>query len=178
MISWNALPHEKRPHHEKTEVEKKASTHNEEEALKTINQNYVKNVKQIFQASCFDCHSGQTRYPWYYKIPGAKQLIDRDIREARKHIDMSDDFPFNGHGTPSEDLEALQKSIQKSTMPPFRYKITHWNSQLSQEQKRVILKWIEESQDELSKVRREDRVSRKPHDFLALPTGIEPVLRP
>lgn len=60
-----------------------------QEALQAINQNYIQAIRPIFREKCFDCHSSETRYPRYYKFPGARQLIDRDIREGRKHIDMT-----------------------------------------------------------------------------------------
>lgn len=49
-----------------------------------INQEYLKTVKPIFQKSCFDCHGNTTVYPWYYKVPGVKQLIDNDIDEVKQ----------------------------------------------------------------------------------------------
>ena len=110
-----------------------------------INEAYLYNGKPIFQAKCFDCHSALTRYPWYYRLPGAKQLIDRDIREAKKHLDMTRDFPFEGHGTPAEDLEAIAETVKKSTMPPWRYRIMHRGSALTDSERRIILQWIQEA---------------------------------
>ena len=34
-----------------------------------------------------------------------KGLLDSDVKEAKKHLDMSDDFPFDGHGSADEDLK-------------------------------------------------------------------------
>lgn len=114
-------------------------------SLHQINERYKQTVKPIFQKSCFDCHSERTQYPWYYKIPGAKQLIDSDIRESKKHIDLTNDFPFRGHGSPEKDLPAIRKAIEDNTMPPFRYKILHSGSELSEDEQQVIFRWIRES---------------------------------
>lgn len=138
-ISGIAVAHEGPPQRKAAEVG----------VLDAINEKYVEKIKPIFQRSCFDCHSSQTRYPWYYRFPGTKELIDADIAEAKKHIDMDRDFPFEGHGTPSEDLEAIQATVRENTMPPWRYKILHWGSGLTEEEKQVILQWIEESRDKL-----------------------------
>lgn len=75
-----------------------------------INESYIASVKPIFKNSCFDCHSSSTYYPWYSKVPGAKHLIESDISEAKEHLDMGADFPFKGHGSPKEDLEAIDTS--------------------------------------------------------------------
>lgn len=114
--------------------------------LARINEIYKRDVKPIFQIKCFDCHSQRTNYPWYYRLPGAKQLIDGDIKEAKEHLDFSNDFPFGGHGVPSEDLEAIAGVAKENSMPPFRYWILHSGSRLSEGDKRIILEWVDKSQ--------------------------------
>ena len=117
------------------------------ETLDAVNKKYVEDVRPIFRAKCFDCHSTETRFPWYYRLPGARHLIDRDIREARKHIDMTRDFPFEGHhGTAVDNLKALERVVRENRMPLWRYRLLHWRSGLSREEKDAILKWIQESQ--------------------------------
>lgn len=118
-----------------------------QEALQAINQNYIQAIRPIFREKCFDCHSSETRYPRYYKFPGARQLIDRDIHEGRKHIDMTRDFPFEGHhGTPTDNLKALERVLRENRMPLWRYRLLHRGSGLSTEEKDKILQWIHESQ--------------------------------
>ncbi len=137
-----ALAHEGESHPSKTEHQVLPVTDVSSDMLKTINESYLQNVKSIFQKSCFDCHSNQTKYPWYAKLPGAKQLIASDVTEAKSHLDMGEDFPFKSHGTPMEDLEAIRKAIVENTMPPFRYWILHGESRLSSEEKKTVLMWV------------------------------------
>ncbi len=141
-----ALAHEHHQHHELPSP----STNQEKEHLQQVNEKYLEKVKLIFQKSCFNCHSNQTVYPWYSKMPGAKQLINSDITEAKKHIDMTNDFPFKGHGTPKEDLEAIAKAVTEKTMPPFRYKIMHWQSGLTKQERENVLEWTRNSLNLLS----------------------------
>lgn len=110
-----------------------------------INELYKASVKSIFKEKCFDCHSHSTLYPWYYRIPGAKQLIDSDIKEAKTHLNFSNDFPFGGHGLPFEDIIAIQDVVKNNSMPPLRYRILHQGSSLSVEDRRVILDWVRQS---------------------------------
>jgi hypothetical protein len=116
------------------------------EKYKQINELYLSQVKPIFQKKCFDCHSQNTQYPWYYKFPGVKQLIDHDTREAKEHLDYTNDFPFSGHGTPAKDLDAIQDEVKEDSMPIFRYWILHRDSGLTQEEQRIILEWVKSSQ--------------------------------
>lgn len=121
-------------------VEVKASAEFQAKTLE-INKRYVEQVKPIFMEKCGDCHSSQIHYPWYHAVPGIGQLIDHDHNEAMKHMDISSDFPFRGHGSPREDLRAIQESLKKDSMPPFRYRLLHWKSKLTAEEKKVVTDW-------------------------------------
>ncbi|MGE0175118.1 MAG: heme-binding domain-containing protein [Oligoflexales bacterium] len=110
-----------------------------------VNTNYLASVKSIFQKSCANCHSNKTVYPWYYPLPGVKYLIDGDIAEAREHMEISNDFPFAGHGSPEEDLEAIRTVVDEGTMPPLSYRVMHPDSALSDQEKKVISAWVQES---------------------------------
>ncbi len=113
-------------------------------ALNVINNRYLRDVKAIFKRVCFDCHSEKIHYPSYYVIPGIRQLIDHDIKEAREHIDMNADFPFKGHGTPLKDLKAIRKAMEEGEMPPFIYTIAHWGDRLTPDEKEIIQRWATE----------------------------------
>lgn len=133
---------------EKQGANEKSKITNEEllvSSLKKINDLYLIEVMQIFRQKCFDCHGSVDKFPWYSIIPGPKHLIISDIREAKKHLDMSKDFPFGGHATSIEHLKAIEKLILNNTMPPLRYKIMHWGSGLTSEEKIILRKWVMDS---------------------------------
>jgi hypothetical protein len=111
-------------------------------ALATVSEDYQKSVKPILEKKCFDCHSRYGHQPWYYSLPIVKQVIDRDIREARADIDMSEGFPFLGKGTPADYLDVLKDTVNDGSMPPFRYRIAHSGSALTEEERTAILGWI------------------------------------
>lgn len=117
----------------------------DKDSLASINESYLSVVKPIFKKSCFDCHSSDTKFPWYSDLPRAKQLIQSDIAEAKEHLDMSEDFPFKGHGSPREDLEAIDKAVIDGSMPPFRYRILHPASKLTDSEKKAIREWVSKS---------------------------------
>lgn len=146
-LSTVVVVHEGQPHDPEAAEEKANAL--PDPVLQEVVEEYERSIRPIFQVKCFDCHSDQAHYPWYYRLPFAKGLIDSDIREAHKHIDMSPGFPFKGHGTPSKDLEAIANAINKGTMPPLRYVLMHWNARLTEEDKKAILQWAEDGQDKL-----------------------------
>jgi hypothetical protein len=117
-----------------------------------INRKYLATIKAILFKSCANCHSSKTKYPWYYSVPGVKQFIDKDVSEAKKHLDLSSDFPFKGHGSPSSDLEAIKESVSNRTMPPWSYRLMHPESELGPKAESEIVNWVDESLILLGKV--------------------------
>lgn len=120
-----------------------------EEIYKKINIDYKRQVESIFQAKCFNCHSLKTNYPWYYSLPGVKKIINDDIKEALGHMDMTGGFPFKGHETPIKDLEAVRKTIEDDTMSPWYYRPFHMASSVTDQEKVIILRWIDSSLEKL-----------------------------
>ena len=140
IISFSAFGHGK----EKHSMVKKISD-SLVAAYAQINMNYKKKVEPIFMSKCFDCHSSQTRYPWYYQVPGVIYLINSDIKEARAHIDMDQGFPFRSHSTPLMDLSEIENSILDKSMPPLKYRILHTDAAITITEATIITDWTKSS---------------------------------
>ncbi|MFY7928450.1 MAG: heme-binding domain-containing protein [Oligoflexus sp.] len=104
---------------------------------------YDRDVAPLFTRACGDCHSKHTQYPWYYGVPGIRQLIDADIDEARSHLDLTAGFPFISHAVPREDILAIQKALKDGSMPPSRYAMMHDEAALSEAEKQGIFRWLD-----------------------------------
>lgn len=80
-----------------------------------INQAYIKNVKPVLRKKCFACHAEKPKnMPGYYSIPGAKQLMDYDMNEAKKHIDFRKNFHFH-HMVHPKRILSVSKNLSKIT---------------------------------------------------------------
>jgi hypothetical protein len=102
-------------------------------------------VKPIFETACFDCHSTNTDFPWYAKIPGIKQYLNGHVKEGREHLDMTDGFPFKGEHQPLEALEKIKEELEEGEMPLLSYRLLHWSAWLSDAEKDSIYMWIDTS---------------------------------
>jgi hypothetical protein len=109
-------------------------------------------VKPAFEKSCFDCHSNKTHFPWYYEIPGIKGMIDEDIKDGRKNVDFSKDFPFTGKGTQADMLTEIRSEISEGAMPPLSYRIIHWGRLIEPPLKDTVIAWIDNSLARLATV--------------------------
>lgn len=152
LISFGAAAHNGHHHEDPSH----AQMHHpvgptEKDQFASINEKYLQDVKPIFKRSCFDCHSSQSRFPWYYKIPGIHQYIDSDIAEAREHLDFEQDFPFKSHAMPLEDLKAISDELLEDEMPPLRYRLLHSETKLTEAEKNKIINWVNFSKDKLGK---------------------------
>lgn len=149
LLSQNVFGHGGIDHSKATVVVKPVDK--DQQVIALISDSYKKNVEPVFRAKCFDCHSGETRYPGYYQIPGIKYFIDSHIAEAKSHLDFSKGFPFISHVKPEEDLKALKAAVENDKMPPWYYRPFHSGSSLSQDEKNQIVRWAMESLSQLSR---------------------------
>jgi vacuolar iron transporter family protein len=46
-------------------------------------------AKAILRRACDDCHSNETRLPWYSRIAPVSWLVARDVREGRSELNFS-----------------------------------------------------------------------------------------
>jgi cytochrome c len=92
--------------------------------------NMSADAKTVLVTKCADCHSNETRWPVYARIAPGSWLIERDIVEARKKMDLS-----RWEEMPVEKQEVLMAQIvqeaKSGEMPPLQYRLLHWNAKLS-----------------------------------------------
>jgi cytochrome c len=88
-------------------------------------------AKAVLVSKCADCHSSETRWPVYARIAPGSWLIESDIVEARKKMDLS-----HWETMPVETQQVLMAKIvqeaKSGDMPPMQYRLLHWNAKLSQ----------------------------------------------
>ena len=87
-------------------------------------------AKAVLVNKCADCHSSETRWPVYARIAPGSWLIERDIIEARKKMDLS-----HWEEMPADKQQVLTAKIfeeaKNGDMPPLQYRLLHWTAQLS-----------------------------------------------
>jgi len=47
-------------------------------------------TRELAARACFDCHSGQTVWPWYSNVAPVSWLVQHDTEEARGKLDFTD----------------------------------------------------------------------------------------
>lgn len=103
-------------------------------------------VVATLRESCYDCHSNETRYPWYYEIQPAGWWMDDHIEEARNRLNFSD-FATTSLRRQYHKLEEITEQLDLGEMPLPSYLIAHREAELSPDQKSMLRRWVEASRD-------------------------------
>jgi hypothetical protein len=101
-------------------------------------------VKAVLHAACYDCHSNETRWPWYSYVAPASWLVTSDVTEAREHLNLSE-WPSDARDR-AEAAEHMWKHVKDGEMPLFMYRVAHSEARLSESQKQIIRNWAESPQ--------------------------------
>jgi hypothetical protein len=100
-------------------------------------------VLQLFERSCQNCHSERTEWPWYSYIAPIGWLIEKDVREGREHMDLSQWDKYD-RGTQRQILSRISAAVRTRQMPMPRYLALHPSSGLSAEEVAKIEQWTQE----------------------------------
>ncbi|MFH1196247.1 MAG: heme-binding domain-containing protein [bacterium] len=99
-------------------------------------------VKNVFKTSCYDCHSNETKWPFYSKIAPVSFLIVGHVEDGRSKLNFSV-WESYGINQKIELKEEIWKEVSEDEMPMKMYTFLHPNSVLTLEQKATIKKWAE-----------------------------------
>ena len=82
--------------------------------------------------ACFDCHSNETRWPWYAHVAPVSWLVQRDVDVGRREVNFSEwDRPYEEAGESAE-------TVLEGEMPPSTYLLLHPSVRLTAEEKRAL----------------------------------------
>lgn len=101
-------------------------------------------VMGILKTSCFDCHSNQTRYPWYNNVAPVSFWLDGHIEEGKEHLNFSD---WAGYSARKKDhkLEEVVETVEEGEMPLDSYTWTHGDARLSEGQREAVIAWARQT---------------------------------
>ena len=108
-------------------------------------------VLGILKNSCYDCHSNNTRYPWYVNIQPMGWMMARHIKKGKANLNFSE-FGDYSQRKQANKLRAISMSVLESSMPIASYTIMHTDAKLSADDKKIISKWATGIKDSLDAI--------------------------
>ena len=99
-------------------------------------------VETILKASCYDCHSNSTVYPWYANIEPVAGWLANHINEGKQHLNFSE-FAAYKVNRQYKVINGISKSIKENEMPLSSYTLIHTYAKLSPAQSATLINWAD-----------------------------------
>jgi hypothetical protein len=107
-------------------------------------------IDSILRRACHDCHSNQTRWPFYARVAPISWLVARDVRGARVDLNFSEwsTDPVR-EPTPSQRLGGICSDLRKGIMPPRAYLLMHRRARVSPAEVERVCQWTTTARERL-----------------------------
>lgn len=88
-------------------------------------------LRALLRRACYDCHSNETRWPWYSQLAPVSWLVAHDVKHAREHMNFS---TWNAYDEEErlEKLEEAVEEVEEGNMPLPPYRWLHREASLSE----------------------------------------------
>ena len=97
-------------------------------------------VVDVCRHACINCHSEETRWPWYSHLAPVSWFVESDVKRARERMNLSrwDSLSIADQRVL---LTAIGTVIENRGMPPFRYLVLHPEAKLSTDEVVEVIEW-------------------------------------
>lgn len=102
-------------------------------------------VEKMLRAACYDCHSHETKYPWYSRVQPIGWWLRGHVREGVEHLNFSlwSDYSESKR---SHKVEESIELIEDKHMPLKSYTWTHADARLSEADIQMLNSWLVKQQ--------------------------------
>jgi hypothetical protein len=113
-----------------------------------IGNNYAvaEDVKTILAKACYDCHSNNTRYPWYATLQPVDWWMNKHVTEGKKEINF-DEYTNRPARYQYRKMEEVIKQVKEGEMPLNSYTWTHKDARLTSIEKEKLTGWAQSVMD-------------------------------
>lgn len=105
-------------------------------------------VLGILKNACYDCHSNNTRYPWYVNIQPMGWIMANHIKDGKKDLNFNEFGDYSNRRQLSK-LKAIGSSVKDGSMPISSYTLLHQDAKLSGKEKALVITWASKTRDSL-----------------------------
>jgi hypothetical protein len=99
-------------------------------------------VRQVLRKACYDCHSHETRWPWYAYVAPVSWYVHHDVEHGREHLNFS---AWNRYDAKEqrELFEEIDEEVSERSMPLPIYVSLHAEARLTNAERRALTDWAE-----------------------------------
>jgi Haem-binding domain len=106
-------------------------------------------VAALLDRSCNDCHSNQTRWPWYSNVAPVSWFVVGHVNDGRREMNFSDWAQY-GTDARRELLKEICSEARSGAMPLGSYLRLHSEAKLSSEDVKTLCDWANAESRRLS----------------------------
>lgn len=106
-------------------------------------------IKNKLQVSCYDCHSNNTKYPWYNKVQPVAWFLQDHIKEGKAELNFNEWDDYSNRRKNSK-LKSIINQIENGEMPLNSYTIIHGNAKLSESEKKLLIEFMSDLKEILN----------------------------
>jgi hypothetical protein len=99
-------------------------------------------VRSILERSCADCHSDETRYPWYSYVPIVSRMIQTDVEKGREQLNLSRWSEYS-RVRRQRALTGIANQVRDRAMPLPEYLALHPSARLSDDDVETVFQWAQ-----------------------------------
>jgi hypothetical protein len=102
-------------------------------------------VRLVMAKACNNCHTYETKWPWYSRMAPANLLIEDDVKRARAAVNFSDwsDTAGKSKGAAIGMLMAACEGTKSRRMPPVQYRLMHPEATLTASEIDSLCTWTQ-----------------------------------
>ncbi len=94
-------------------------------------------TRELFFRACADCHSNQTKWPWYSRIAPVSWLVVKDVERGREHLNASE------WQREQKDAREAAEEVREGSMPLPIYLPAHPEARLDAVEKADLIRGLE-----------------------------------
>jgi hypothetical protein len=118
------------------------------------------NVNTILEKACNDCHSNNTRYPWYANIQPVAWWLNEHIKDGKQDLNFSE-FASYRLRRQYRKMEQIVDVVKEGEMPLESYTLIHSDAKLTPGEKTVLTTWAETNRATMARKYPADSLVRK-----------------
>lgn len=97
-------------------------------------------VLSLLRRACYDCHSNETRWPWYAFVPPMSWLVAHDVKEGRGQLNFSRWGEYNPFDR-ADMLDEMCDLVSAKEMPLWQYRLVHADARLTDADQAAVCEW-------------------------------------
>lgn len=118
-------------------------------------------VANIMNRACIDCHSDETRWPWYSRVAPVRWWLVNHVNKGRNELNYSRWTQYQPSYA-AATLGAMGNVVKKGLMPLACYIPLHPQARLSNDEIKVFYEWTQTERQRLLNTLRDNGKMEKP----------------